>query len=96
MKTRRISARSRTMLDRLRRSRSLACTTLLTTLFSIVAPVIPKVAFAQVAIPANPGNSQPSPGPSNAGLQQGQTNLGMPETGPGAALGALATGALTR
>ena len=82
-----------TLLRNLRRSRFLASATLLTSLSSIVAPLLPRTAFAQTADPTNPGNSLASLGPSNTGVQEGQTRLGAPETGPNAGA-PLATGAV--
>ena len=86
----------RTLLDRFRRSRSVASVTLITTLFSIVGPLVPKTAFAQSTPGSvNPGNNpSPSLGASNTGVQAGQTDLGIPEAGPVAASGALATGSV--
>ena len=85
MRTRRLSTRSRTTLGHLRRSRSVALTTLLTMLLSIVGPLVPKNAQA-APLPVNAGNPGASLGSSNTGVQEGQTDLGIPETGPAAAL----------
>ena len=75
-----------TILTVLRRSRSLVCTTMLTTLLSLLGPLVPHIAYAQstTPTPVNPGN--PGVGLSSAGIQQGQTGLGIPETGAAAAL----------
>jgi RHS repeat-associated protein len=87
MNTRRRPAKRSTILNQLRCSRSIACTTLFTTLLSIAGPLLPRTALAQSAPPpTNPGNSGASLGPSNTGVQQGQTDLSVPETGPAAAL----------
>ncbi len=75
-----------TTLSRFRRSRTLASTTLLTTLLSTFGPLIPRTASAQSAVPANPGNAGVPLGTGNAALQEGQTDLGIPETGASAAL----------
>ena len=87
----------RTTLDRLRRSRILAHTALFASLLSTVGSSIPRSALAQTATPivaTNPGNPGASPGPANAGLQEGETDLGTPETGPAAAAGSLASGSV--
>ncbi len=98
--TLRRSMSTRTSLERLRRSRTLACTTLLTTLLSLLAPLLPRTALAQsqsggvVNGTTNPGNPGPTLGAANAGSQMGQTDLSVPEAGPASASASLATGSV--
>jgi len=69
---------SSTTLRRLRQAKWLSSTLLFTILFSLIAPAFERTARAQ-SVP----DPSSLPGP-NTGVQQGQTDLSAPETGPSA------------